>query len=286
MLTTITIRVSLLDGTTQYGAEAPDQLEKLARFFLHQRLVDQTARALALFDIPSMIRPAAAVDAGPTIPYVVSVLDGSPESLLSKQASYFNEVGIIADDQNLSVPFLHGNVRFQIERLEALHGSFLAKFKATITIEAAKKFGQKLFVAVLVDLLASTIVGHAPRSPELPVPPAVHYVCTIDGNVSGDPESLIDAAKHDLYLSQPSSPDRTREVWKSRQICLKAAGFDPGRIDGARGVDTIRAEKQFEYFHSVKVNWNSQVFQRYIIKIAQKHYSGASNDHREISEGR
>jgi hypothetical protein len=196
--------------------------------------------------------------------------------LRSRQAGYFNEVGIIADDQSLSIPFLGGKIQFQIEDLGKQPGSFFSKHQITVTVNSAKHFGRDLFIAVLAHLLVTATFGHIPQEPRLPVPPPVHYVCTVDGNIPGDPELLIDAAKQDLDLTQALPQNRTRGVWKSRQICLKAAGFDPGPIDGIRGAGTIRAEDDFEFFHKVKVNWNSQVFQRYIIKMAQDNYSAVA----------
>ncbi|WP_445217328.1 hypothetical protein ACKWRH_35545 [Bradyrhizobium sp. Pa8] len=280
MMKSILLSVSLLDGP-QLDLKTTDQYDRMARFFLRQRLVDQTARALALFDIPTLVRPATS-ETGPIYPYVISQDDASLDDLLSKQDSYFREVGITSGDNFLAIPFLGGKIQFNIENLDqAVTGSYFSKFRASITIESAKHFSRDLFIAVVAHLLVSTAFGHVPRHVELPPPPPVHYVCTVDGSIPGDPESLISEATNDLGLSQQSAPTRIKEVWKSRQLCLKAAGFDPGAIDGVRGVATIRAEQRFEHFYSVKVNWNSKVFQRYIVKLAQDHSADVCRGHQE-----
>ncbi len=97
------------------------------------------------------------------------------------------------------------------------------------------------------------------------------YSCTINAWVVGPNEELVDDMIHEL-IGNSNQSEQPPSVWRARQLCLLAAGFDPGPIDGKYGPQTTEAEKRYSYFHgSIKVNWSSRVFARHVIIHAYRH---------------
>lgn len=55
-----------------------------------------------------------------------------------------------------------------------------------------------------------------------------------------------------VYEEKPKAP--TNDFTKKVQLALYTAGFDPGKIDGKMGPQTIQAVKEFQQAHSLKVD--------------------------------
>ena len=268
----ITVNISLLDTQDQPQPWNKDDLDSVANLILRDHLVRSAGRVLGLFDIQNALDQIGPITVAPgTIP-------PRPSELLALQDAQFKNLGITTDGPLfLFIPVEDGGFEFRIETLENTWGSFLSRKRILIAWRATQKFTTEFARELAVALLAHAILTGPAEAPPLPSP-SYHYACTIDSNVSGvDREKLIALPIQDLVLASNMSATQRQKVITARQVCLRAAGFYPGPIDGIDGPQTQKAAGDFAYFHgNIIINWNSPVFLRLLVIKAMEHRGGPS----------
>lgn len=72
----------------------------------------------------------------------------------------------------------------------------------------------------------------------------------------------------DLIIDQNDANEEKISAIKARQRCLRAAGYDPGPIDGIQGSRTDAAAAEFAKDRgNIRVDWNSKVFLRHLVQF-------------------
>lgn len=154
-------------------------------------------------------------------------------------------------------PFGEGAIEFQVDELPGLAGSFWKHFKLKI-----KHVTGMAIVGAIVGAICTPI---AETSIHEILSSQNNYVCTVNATIEGNRDDLISQAQGDLAMSAKYTLVERATVIRARQICLAAAKADPGRIDGVYGKDTRDAEKQFSAHYHIVMNWDSEVFRRFVV---------------------
>lgn len=191
---------------------------------------------------------------------------------IAAQSAWFKQLGIRGDGFfRLSVQFEMGGmgetgeIEFFIERVETAAGSFFGRYRIGIALKHAGKYARDVSVALLAGIILSAGSDSGARQPPVDTP----YVCTINAELAGDRQALVRSAADDLALSAEAPADTHEAVIRARQSCLRAAGFDPGPIDGVYGPRTQAAARHFAFYHGgLIVNWNSAVFRQFVVEQA------------------
>jgi len=111
------------------------------------------------------------------------------------------------------------------------------------------------------------------------------YVCTVGEIGFSDVFEAEDNAVALLVTQTFDNSEHERDVWKARQLCLKAAGVSPGEIDGIYGEATRDAEQSYtEKYNGTVVNWSSRNFARHIILQTRSIYERQLEDSSKLTE--
>lgn len=165
------------------------------------------------------------------------------------------------------LPTLNIEILISFKRQRLQQGSLYRKTKTKVVVTSPD--GKDIMKMVVAALIGSALTSSAnipdrdfaygPKSRPI-------YICTINNPVMGDSEYLISEAAAMLSTNTFTSKSHEREVWKARQMCLAAAGFSPGEIDGVPGERTNDAVKRYSAeFDNVQVFWSSPIFARHLI---------------------
>ncbi|MFN3314498.1 MAG: peptidoglycan-binding domain-containing protein [Hyphomonas sp.] len=149
-------------------------------------------------------------------------------------------------------------------------GSASSKVTISIDISDIKDISKNviaalIFYAITIQPLGGGVVVKSPTE--------TLFVCSINVEMVGNRNELIQAAVNDLVVAEEISDEHLVSVWSARQLCLYRAGYDPGPIDGKYGPKTKAAEQKFSQMNGgIVVNWYSSAFAEYVITQANAKY--------------
>ncbi|MFD1158356.1 peptidoglycan-binding domain-containing protein [Roseovarius aestuarii] len=165
------------------------------------------------------------------------------EPLLASQAIQLSHSGIRSlRSGGWEIDTIDGPLKIEFERLESHFGSFSIKR----TLKVVLPDPQQVSSAVLASLIFSVIptYGENITVAEGKAENSL-FVCYLNRTMPDEFGQIMDTAVTDLKMSANFSELERQRVWRNRQLCLKAAGYDPGLIDGINGPKTEAAFKEF-----------------------------------------
>lgn len=245
----VLLDVTVLRTTRGREIDAPASAEDLAavaRFFARHR----AARAVALAQqkLEGFSELGAVLAQSEARFHGLLHEGGNPAALLAAQDQALKAGNVEAPAPDRLLFHSRGGTLQLVFSLEAREeGSLFQRIR--VSVEAA---GGRLFWGVLGSILAAQIMAspHFPTfgQPEPEYPRA--YVCTIQGYVADSPQKLIDEQVDSLLFVDDGSEGYRPEV-ERWQICLVAAGYHPGAIDGRIGRKTRAAIEAFARDHGI-----------------------------------
>ena len=207
-------------------------------------------------------------------------LPAATHEFLERQNAILRSYGIHpTDDGVLHYRTPRESIFINIEHIEHFHGSFLSKNTIRIVVSEGKSIAGHVIAGLFVVIISSAIISHPDgdgnNDPVLiTAEQKPLYICFLDTVILGNAESIYENAAVDLLMLKHYSNEEKKLVIRSRQACLKAAGFDPGPIDGIDGPLTEGAAEAFSYYHGgIVINWNSVIFLRFLVQSATKRQS-------------
>jgi hypothetical protein len=228
-------------GARREAPAGPDDLARIARFLVRQRIAHAVATAQQRLEGFSELG-AVLVEFEPRFRRLLHEAP-DPGALLAAQEEALGIGGVLLEGPDLLLFRSRGGVLEVSVRLEAQEeGSLFQRVRVYV---AGK--GEKLAWNVLANLLSALILGSVFLPSPVPTaapdhPPA--YVCTLDGYVAESPERLIEEQVERLLFVDDGSEAYRPEV-ENWQVCLLAAGYHPGPIDGRLGPRTREAIEAF-----------------------------------------
>lgn len=231
-----------------------------------------TQKAISFEAIARCLWSIGEIEQHPSVSQFLSFsLDSSFTELPKQQNRFFEVIGFAvrpSGQYEILLPKLRVTLFISFEVEEREWGSFYQKIKTKISVNSAD--AKDVLKTVLATLIASALTSCAnspePMDFEYSLRNRPIYICTINSTIHGDNEALVREAAAMLSTTQFLSKQHEVEVWKARQMCLAATGFDPGPIDGIPGERTRRAAESYSAaFDNVQVLWSSSVFARHLI---------------------
>ncbi|NVK20798.1 MAG: hypothetical protein HWE30_19135 [Methylocystaceae bacterium] len=166
----------------------------------------------------------------------------------------------------------------QIVHHTSEYGSIFSNFSLRAFIPDSKSVSSSVLATLIAQALMAPVPDWPSRKIILRSSDGPHYVCTMNKDVSNTEEELAYGNLEDTIsdavgaMHSVAGEDIAISVWKSRQACLVAAGFDVGGIDGIYGPKTKSAERAYSYYHGgIEVDWSDRIFIRDLIWNAYKH---------------
>lgn len=177
----------------------------------------------------------------------------------------------LSTSQRMYFSFSEGDIEFIIESEDLIIGSLFQRLRASITVSDFKDVGKNVISALLAGAILATVISPVPAGSANELSENI-YVCSINGHLDGNRLAIESDAISDLKIYNNSDAHEQLHATRARQLCLKAAGFDPGPIDGIHGKRTTHAQNEFAQTHGgIIVNWNSEVFLRFLIQKAMEY---------------
>lgn len=231
-----------------------------------------TQKAISFEAIARCLWSIGEIEQHPSVSQLLAFsLESSFTELPKQQNRFLEELGFAIRTSEhyeifLSQSRITLSISFEVEERE--WGSFYQKIKTKVSVNSNDT--KDVLKTVLATLIASALTSCAnspePMDFEYSLRDRPIYICTINSAIQGDNEALVRKAAAMLSTTQFLSRQHEVEVWKARQMCLAAAGFDPGPIDGIPGERTMRAAESYSAaFDNVQVLWSSSVFARHLI---------------------
>lgn len=190
-------------------------------------------------------------------------------SLPDYQNKYLSELGVeysVDGAYELAIPELELRIIVSFEEIDIREGSLFAYIKTRVDVICPKTIVSNVLGGLILTAILAGPVEDAPLDFLFTNEDGSHYICTVNHPVPGNPDEIIADAAKLLSTTDFNDEVHKRDVWKARQTCLTAAGFDPGEIDGINGPNTESASEAYTYyFDGVEVNWSSENFARHII---------------------
>ena len=150
---------------------------------------------------------------------------------------------------------------------------------ARIRMHFTPQDGIDFLSGVCASLVAAAIIGLAtPAGTEnvvrMDAPEGTWFVCSVGLEVGGDRDRIFDRAADELELHAEADAEARRRIVQGRQMCLAAAGFSPGPIDGVSGELTKAAERAFVAHHGLeRFAWESHFARRFLVETAHQRHA-------------
>ncbi|MTH60649.1 peptidoglycan-binding domain-containing protein [Paracoccus litorisediminis] len=231
-----------------------------------------TQKAIAFEAITRCLWSIGETEQHPSVASLLSFsLENSFTELPDHQDNFLAQLGFrrrYDDSYEISLPNLGLTVLIAFERQEIERGSIYRKTRTRILITSkdTKDVVKAVLATLIGSALASCAISPEPMDFAYSLRTQPIYICTINASMQGNNEEIVREAAEMLSTTEFRSKEHEMEVWKARQMCLAAAGFDPGPIDGIPGDRTMKAAESYSAaFDNVQILWSSSVFARHLI---------------------